>query len=66
MIQDFVFNHISSEHPWKFDPPSKDFFNFFDNFIQTQYDLTTAFSPYSSQYDTDILTKGWFVRSMSD
>ncbi|KAK8875704.1 hypothetical protein M9Y10_005879 [Tritrichomonas musculus] len=66
MIQDFVFNHISSEHPWKFDPPSKDFFNFFDNFIQTQYDLTTAFSPYSSQYDTDILTKGWFVRSMQD
>lgn len=66
MIQDFVFNHISSEHPWMFDPPSKDFFNFFDNFIQTQYDLTTAFSPYSSQYDTDILTKGWFVRSMPD
>ena len=56
MIQDLVFNHISSEHPWMFDPPSKDFFNFYGNFIQTQYDLTTAFSPYASQYDTDGLS----------
>lgn len=66
MIQDFVFNHVSSEHPWMLDPPTKDFFNYYDKYIQTQNDLTTAFSPYASDYDKEILTKGWFVESMPD
>lgn len=66
MIQDFVFNHVSSEHPWFLDPPSKSFFNFYENFVQTQNDLTTSYSPYASEYDKEIFTKGWFVQSMPD
>lgn len=66
IIQDVVFNHISNEHRWMVDVPSKDFFNFFDHYTETQHDMDVHYSPYASDYDTEIFLKGWFVPSMPD
>jgi len=65
-VMDMIFNHCGSEHPWRLDPPASDWFNFQDDFVQTNYRLSTITDPYASDYDRKLTTDGWFVRSMPD
>ena len=65
-VMDMIFNHCGSEHPWRLDPPASDWFNFQDDFRQTNYRLSTLTDPYASDYDKKLTTDGWFVRSMPD
>lgn len=65
-VMDMIFNHCGSEHPWRLDPPASDWFNFQDNFTQTNYRLSTLTDPYSSEYDRKLTTDGWFVDQMPD
>jgi len=66
IVMDMIFNHSGSEHFFFKDKPSKDWFNFPENFVQTTYKTTTQFDPYRSDYDTKLSNDGWFVETMPD
>lgn len=65
-VMDMIFNHSGSGHPWFRDRPSKDWFNFPDGYVQTNYRLSTITDPYSSNYDRRLTQDGWFVEAMPD
>lgn len=66
VVMDMIFNHCGSDHPWFTDRPSKDWFNFADGYVQTNYRLSTIHDPYVSDYDKRRTVDGWFVESMPD
>lgn len=66
MVMDMIFNHSGSSHPWALDPPASDWFNHQDQYVQTNYRLSTITDPYASDYDKDLTVNGWFVESMPD
>lgn len=66
VVMDMIFNHSGSNHPWMKDKPSKDWYNFPDKFVQTNYRLSTVHDPYASDYDYKRTVDGWFVESMPD
>lgn len=65
-VMDMIFNHSGSEHVWKRDTPSSDWFNFPDGYVQTSYRLSTITDKYASDYDRKLSVDGWFVESMPD
>lgn len=65
-VMDMIFNHSGSEHIWKRDTPSADWFNFPDGYVQTNYRLSTITDTYASDYDRKLAVDGWFVESMPD
>lgn len=66
VVMDMIFNHSGSNHPWLKNRPSHDWFNFPDEYAQTNYRLSTLHDPYASDYDRKLTTDGWFVKSMPD
>jgi len=66
VVMDMIFNHCGSNHRWFTDRPSKDWFNFPDKYVQTNYRLSTVHDPYVSDYDRSRTIEGWFVESMPD
>jgi len=66
MIWDVVLNHCGSNHWWMKDLPFKDWINFEGNYINTSHRRETHQDPYASDYDKEMMTSGWFVRSMPD
>lgn len=66
VVMDMIFNHCGSNHIWFTDRPSKDWFNFPDGYVQTNYRLSTLYDPYVSDYDLSHTVDGWFVESMPD
>ncbi len=66
VVMDMIFNHCGSYHPFFLDMPSKDWFNFSDQYTQTHYKTTTQYDTYHSDYDKKLATKGWFVETMPD
>lgn len=66
VVMDMIFNHSGSSHVWFADRPSRDWFNYPDGYVQTNYRLSTVHDPYVSDYDLKRTTEGWFVESMPD
>lgn len=66
VVMDMIFNHSGSSHIWFTDRPSKDWFNYPEGYVQTNYRLSTVHDPYVSDYDLKRTTEGWFVESMPD
>ncbi len=66
IIKDMVLNHCGTNHFWVKDPPSADWLNQWKVFTRTNYRSTTLVDPYRSEYDMDLMVKGWFDRSMAD
>lgn len=66
MVMDMIFNHSGSHHPWALDPPASDWFNHQNDYVQTNYRLSTITDPYASDYDKDLTVNGWFVEEMPD
>ena len=65
-VMDMIFNHSGITHPWIEDLPASDWLNHQDNYVQTNYRLSTVNDPYASDYDKDLTTDGWFVYGMPD
>lgn len=61
-----VFNHFGEGHRWYEELPDSSWINRWDNFTRSNYRGSVISDPYSSQYDKDIMTKGWFDTSMPD
>ncbi len=66
VVMDMIFNHSGSEHPWMHDMPSRDWYNYPDGDLMTNFRLSTINDPYASDYDYRRSVKGWFVPSMPD
>ncbi|MDI3521564.1 MAG: neopullulanase [Anaerophaga sp.] len=65
VIKDMIFNHCGSKHWWMDDLPSNDWINY-DDFVRSNYRLSTISDPNASKADLKLATEGWFDRSMPD
>ncbi|MCD6544283.1 MAG: glycoside hydrolase family 13 protein, partial [Flavobacteriaceae bacterium] len=71
LIMDQVANHCGSEHWWMKDLPFDNWINYQEeleskNLIITNHRRTSNQDMYASQYDKDLMSKGWFVTAMPD
>ena len=66
VVMDMIFNHSGVAHPWRDNPPTRDWFNHPEGDVMTNYRLSTIHDPYASEYDKDATVNGWFVPSMPD
>ena len=66
LIIDIVPNHCSASHWWLKDLPAKDWFHIWDNYTATNYRLNPQTDIHASEYDKEILIKGWFAPNMPD
>ena len=66
LIMDMIMNHCGSGHWWMTDLPSADWINNTKEYIQTNHRRTTLRDPYTSHYDKNNFTDGWFVPTMPD
>ena len=66
VVMDVVHNHVGSYHWWALDPPNKDWFHDMDVYGITNYENVVIADPYSSKYDVEKLTKGYFDKAMPD
>lgn len=66
LIMDMVFNHCGSQHPWRLDPPTRDWFNNQREKVYTNHNKTVFFDPYAADIEKEEMTDGWFVESMPD
>jgi len=66
LIFDEVLNHCGSEHRWMKDLPMKNWINKSDAYQITTHRRTTNQDPYASNYDKDLMTRGWFDKTMPD
>jgi len=66
LIFDEVLNHCGSEHRWMKDLPMKNWINKADSFQITTHKRTTNQDLYASSYDKDLMTRGWFDKTMPD
>lgn len=66
VVMDMIFNHSGSNHPWRKDMPTKEWYNNPDTFVQTNFRLSTVHDPYVSDFDFKRTVDGWFVESMPD
>lgn len=66
LIMDMIMNHCGSNHWWMTDLPSSDWINSTENYTETNHWRSTLRDPYSSNYDKNKYTDGWFVPTMPD
>jgi glycosidase len=66
LIYDEVLNHIGSNYWWMNDLPFKTWLNYPDTYTQTNHRRTTNMDKYASTYDKDLMTNGWFDKTMPD
>jgi hypothetical protein len=66
LIFDEVLNHTGWYYWWMEDLPYLDWLNFPGKYTQSNHRRTTNQDLYASQYDKDLMTKGWFDKTMPD
>ena len=66
VIMDMIHNHIGDQHWWMDDLPTKDWVHDIEEYGTTNFRGAVASDPYASEYDSDKLMNGWFVREMPD
>lgn len=66
LVQDAIYNHISRQHLFAVDPPSKDWINNWPSFTTPNHREETLFDPYGSAYDKTNMIKGWFTDHLPD
>ena len=66
IIMDMIFNHCGSNHWWIKDLPCQDWIHQFPEFTRSNFRGGTVSDIHASDYDRNILLKGWFDTSMPD
>lgn len=66
VVMDMIFNHCGSENYLFRDKPSKDWFNFRSEYVQTSFKTASVMDIHASQYEKKIATDGWFTQVMPD
>lgn len=66
LIFDEVLNHTGAGYWWMNDLPFKNWLNKTDSLVITNHRRTVNEDLYASVYDKDLMTNGWFDKSMAD
>lgn len=66
LIFDEVLNHSGSNYWWMKDLPYKNWLNYPNAYQPTNHRRTTNQDPYSSEFDKDLWSRGWFDTTMPD
>jgi len=66
VVMDMVLNHCGSGSLLASNPPSKDWFNQWDEFTRTTYRASIVSDPYASGFDKNVFLNGWFDTNMPD
>lgn len=66
VVMDMIFNHCGSENYLFRDKPSKDWFNYHSNYVQTSFKTVSVMDIHTSAYEKKIATDGWFTSVMPD
>jgi neopullulanase len=66
LIMDVVTNHCGSNHWWMNDLPTPEWIHQFEDFTRTNYQVSTIYDPYASEYDKHLNLNGWFDKTMPD
>lgn len=66
VVMDMIFNHCGSENYLFKDKPSKDWFNYRSNYVQTSFKTASVMDIHASAYEKKIATDGWFTSVMPD
>jgi glycosidase len=66
VVQDAIYNHVSKEHWFVLDPPTKDWINNWPAFTGPNHREETLFDPYGSAYDKKVMLDGWFTDHLPD
>jgi len=66
IIKDLVFNQVGSNHYWTNDLPAPDWFHKWDTYTNSSLNSSVLPDPHASEYDYNVMLKGWFDRMMPD
>lgn len=66
VVMDMIFNHCGSENYLFRDKPSKEWFNYHSNYVQTSFKTVSVMDIHASAYEKKIATDGWFTSVMPD
>lgn len=66
LIFDEVLNHTGTGYWWMNDLPFKNWLNKTDSFVMTNHRRTVNEDLYAAAYDKDLMTNGWFDKTMAD
>lgn len=66
VVMDMIFNHCGSENYLFRDKPSKDWFNYRSNYVQTSFKTASVMDIHVSAFEKKIATDGWFTSVMPD
>ena len=66
VVMDMIFNHCGSENYLFKDKPSKEWFNYHSNYVQTSFKTASVMDIHASAYEKKIATDGWFTSVMPD
>lgn len=66
LIFDGVLNHTGSNYWWMKDLPFKNWLNYPDAYQPTNHRRTVNEDIYASEYDKDLMRRGWFDTTMPD
>ena len=66
VVMDMIFNHCGSENHLFKDKPSKDWFNFKSEYVQTSFKTASVMDIHASDYEKKIAADGWFTQVMPD
>ncbi len=65
-IMDIVPNHANPRHWWHNDLPDSSWYNQWEEFTRTNYQVAVVTDPYASKADREQFEKGWFDTNMTD
>ncbi|MGL5937905.1 MAG: glycoside hydrolase family 13 protein [Phocaeicola sp.] len=66
VVMDLIFNHCGREHFFFQDIPSRDWFNYKGDYVQTTFRTAVQMDPYASNFETKVAIDGWFASAMPD
>lgn len=66
VVMDMIFNHCGSENYLFKDKPSKEWFNYHSNYVQTSFKTASVMDTHASAYEKKLATDGWFASVMPD
>ena len=66
VVMDMIFNHCGSENYLFKDMPSKDWFHYKGNYVQTSYRTGSVQDIHAADYEKKIAVDGWFTKNMPD
>ena len=66
LVQDAVYNHVSDDHWFIKDLPSKDWLNNWPSYTGSSHKEQALIDPYSAATDRNVLLDGWFTPFLPD